>query len=348
MVVALLSRICAVCVLFAMLGCNSSREDTVLTSAVLPDLRRAVCFGRHLIDLPQELPIDGEVDLIYGLDRNFKIIKAAVLPTEGPHRTLQSIVDSKVSELTSTYDADTPNKNMLAETRRIDKDLTLIVGHKEPTMMGYYQVFVIARIGGAVGMFTGDVFNRDRLNDIETNVLNVAKHTRYMPDAQQSKGTCVGPFIIDAGQDGERFAWGTRSTEHTDLTLEITVNSLLAETDGGLLKRVQSKAGMLTALGSTGSTVRSGKVTIAGRVAEELVNEEQTEGKTMRLFVAETLLNSPSTKAEPRIHIEMSLGGQVQTGSNQSTLVDPSIARSESLALWDAIVKSIRLRPGST
>lgn len=341
-------RLCAMCVVFTMLGCNDSPEGNVLTSAARPDLRRTVCFGRHLINLPEELQLDGEVDLIYGLDKNFKVVRAAVLHAQGSQRTFESLIDLKVSELTAAYDADTPNKNMLAKTRRIDKDTALIVGHKEPTMMGYYQVLVISRIGGAVGVFTEDVFSRDRLEDIESNVLNVAQHTRYMPDTQQGKGTCVGPFVIDAGQDGERFAWGTRSAEHTDLTLEITVNSLLAETDGGLLKRVQGKAGVLTALGSSGSTLRSGKVSIAGRVAEELVDEEQAEGKTMRVFVAETLLTKPSTMAEPRIHIEMSLGGQVKSGANQSALVDPSIARKESLALWDAIVKSIRLRLGST
>ena len=276
--------VCWVALLLTLAGCDGWTKGETVTDPVGMPALHTVCLGRHLVDLPEELGLRGDVDLYYGLGKDFKTVKVRVLQVKGE----------------------------------------------------------------ATGLSSASVFKKDKPEDIEAKMLAVAQSTSYATDPlQKSKGTCIGPLVIDAGQDGERFSLGTRGTKHTDLTLEITINSMLAETDGGLLKRVDSKAGVLAKLGGMASTLRRGKVSIAGRPAEELIDEIKEEDKTVRLFVAETLLTKPSTFAEPRIHIEMSQGGQIQTGPNESAYIDPSISKKDSLAMWDAIIKSIRLRPGS-
>ena len=333
--------------LLALGACDVNKGNDVTASASSLPLR-TICLGRYVIDVPVEIELRGDVELVYGLDKNFKTVRVEVLRSAGAAATFESEVAAQLAELTRDYDAATPSKNMLARQQRIDKDTVLVLGHQEPTMMGYYRVLVIARIGESIALFRADVFKQNKPEDIESRVLAVAGHTRYVPEARpQGKGTCIGPLIIDAGQDGERFNVGAKGTAHADLSLSFSINSMLAETDGGLFKRVDDKASVLTKLGAGGSTLRRGTITMAGRRAEELVDEYKEEGKAVRLFVAETLLMAPSTLSEPRVHIEMSIGGRIKAGENKAVFVDPSLGKAESMAVWDAVVRSVRLRPGS-
>lgn len=339
--------LCTVLPLLGFVACDASEAaGATVPNGSLP--LQAICLGRYFVDIPAEASLRGEVELYFGLDRNSRRVKVEVLKRHGDLGSFDSAVAAQISDLVRNFDADTPSKNMLANQRRINAETVLVLEHREPTMMGYYRVLVIAKIGDAIALFKADVFKQDKPDNIESKVLAVAAQTRYGVDwRHEGKGTCIGPLIIDAGQDGEKFDVGARGKVHADLSLSLSFNSLLAETDGGLLKRVDSKAGVLAKLGAAGSTVRRGGVDIAGRRAEELVDEDKEEGKKIRLFVAETSMTSASTLSEPRVHVEMSLGGRIKAAENQSVYVDPSLGREESLAVWDAILRSIRLRPGS-
>ena len=332
-----------------MVGCEDSREGKTVTEPFAMPPMPTICVGRHLIDLPVELQLRGDVDLYYGLGNDFKRVKVQVLRAAVEPGALEVLAAAQIAELVRRYDSDTPSKNYLSEQRRIDETTVLIRAHAEPTMMGYYKAIVVARVGEAIGMFSANVYKNDKPEDIEAKVLAVVQKTSYMADpTEQKKGTCIGPLVIDAGQDGERFDFGTRGTKHIDLSFELSINSLLAETDGGLLARVDSKANILKKLGSNPTVLRRGKVTIAGRPGEELSNEEKgPEEKIRRRFAAETLLTKASTFAEPRIAVGMFMGGQIDTGKNESPYVDPSINKKDSLALWDSIIKSIRPRAGA-
>ena len=330
-------------------GCDAWKEGKTVTDPFVMPAMPTVCVGRHLIELPEELQLRGDVDLYYGLGKDFKRVKVEVLKATGGQLVFEELASAQIAALVRRYDSDTPNKNYLSGQRRIDERTVLIRAHAEPTMMGYYKAIVVAGIGDAVGLFSAKVFKKDKPEDIEAKVLAIVQKTSYMANpTEQKKGTCIGPLVIDAGQDGERFNLGTRGTKHTDLTFEFSINSLLAETDGGLFARVDSKADIIKQLGGNATILRRGKITIAGRPAEELANEDKGQEETIRRrFAAETLLSKPSTFAEPQIYVRMYLGGQIETGKNQFAYIDPSINKKDSLALWDAIIKSIRLRPGA-
>lgn len=120
------------------------------------------------------------------------------------------------------------------------------------------------------------------------------------------------------------------------------MNSLTEKGDGGLLKRVSGKAALLRALDFSSSTLRKGKRQIAGRPGEELLDSGKQEGKVQRYFVVETLVTEPSSLNRPIIAISMSVGGRQDKRNN--AYLDPSLTEKESLAWWDAIVGSIRLR----
>ena len=319
-----------------------------MTIVPSPLALKEICLGRQLISIPAELSLGGDVTLIYGLDKSFTSVQVEVLNEKGGDAALKAAVASTSAELTARFDAKTPSKNRLAAEERIDDNTVYVLEHSEPTMRGYYRVVVLARVGEAAARFSSDVYPRDKPEDIRSRVLRVVARTRFAGSASvEGPGTCLGPLVIDAGQDGERFSVGGRGTTHPEMSLSISINSLLAESDGSLLERVDRKAGVLAQLGVTGRPMRRGKVLIADRAAEELVDEEEAKGKVVRLFVAETVLTEPSTFARPRLHIEMEFGGSPKNGDKPSAHINPSLGPDDSLAVWDAMIRSIRLRPGS-
>lgn len=320
----------------------SQRHD-VLPSQPLPAMRDH-CVGRLLIALPADVEPTGDVELYYGLGHDFKTVKFEPLKLDASQPDLDAAVARRIAQLTGDFEERTPSKNKLAATRKIDDRTVLILAHEEPVMQGYFVAEIVFMRGRTVGRLTQAVFKQDRPEDIEARLIDVATHITEVTDVDRiGKGTCLGGLLIDAGQDGEVFTLGMRSSRHPDVAIGLSSSSLLAEDDGGLLHRVDGKAGMLAALGATGKTVRRGKTTMAGRPAEELVEAVKDHGKEVRQFDAETLLSKPSTLTEPHMHLDMAMGGQVPGGD----YVDPTFSEKDGLALWDAIVKSIRMRPGA-
>jgi len=176
--------------------------------------------------------------------------------------------------------------------------------------------------------------------------LAVAKNISFVSDPEKAgKGTCLGPLLIDANQDGEWISVSGRSASHPDVDVDIHVNSLVAESDGGLLKRVEEKSGPMAKMGMLFKPIRKGNVVIAGRPGEEFLESDKDEqGKIFRLYNAETLITKPSTFLEPSFTFHLNMGGQLP---DSDQYVDASFDEAQSLALWDYIIKSIRLRPGS-
>lgn len=315
----------------------------------LPQLR-TVCVGRVLLDLPVDIELKGDVELYYGLDKDFDTAMVEPLKQGADQQAFEKYVAERIAELTRDYNAKAPSKNMLAATRKIDDQTVMILVNKE--IRDAYVVEALIRRGQTIGRVKRDVYHNSDLGgedddprDIETKVLALAQRITAVGDdpARVGKGTCIGGLLIDADFDGEVFHMGARSSRYPDLTFGVDMNSFIAKSDGGMLKRVARKADLVEALGASGTDLRRGKVTMAGRAAEELVSEVKERGKVIRNFAGETLLLKPSSFGEPQISVDMSMGGQRPDG----VYVDPSFSAADSLKLWDAIIKSIRPRPGA-
>jgi len=305
-----------------------------------------VCVGRYLVDLPDELQLRGDLELYYGLDKEFKTMKVEVLRAKGSVPSFKTIVAERAAALAKEANDDVPSKNMLNSQRAVDEDTVLIRANTEVSDQGYFKALVIFQKGDAIGLVTADILKGDTPEVVEAKALAIAQRIGFVADplGEAGKGTCIGPLRVDAQQDGEVLILGTRGTSHQDMSMRLTINSMIAKSDGGLLKRVAEKAGMLEKLGVLTTTLRRGKVVIAGRPGEELLDAGAERGKAVRVFAAETVLNKPSTFAEPLLHLSLNTGGQLPVSAEY---VDASLSEKENLALWDAIIKSIRLRPGA-
>jgi Tle cognate immunity protein 4 C-terminal domain len=324
---------------------NASRGDTLDKTASTP-ATRAHCVGRFLIELPTALEqtAGSDVELIYGLDKNFRKIQVRAPSVIGERPAFDKAVLMRVSELTKKTHFESVSKNMLASRTEMRPGAVLVRAYKSPDLLDSFQSELFAQIGQATGTFVTRVFGGDKPEELESNLLKAVDRTTYLSDPnQQGRGACLGPLLIDAKQDGEVFTVSFRSKVLKDVLVNINMNSLVEESDGGLLKRWDSKAGMLRALDFSSSTLRRGKIVIAGRPGEELLTKGKEQDRVVRQFTAEVLRTTPATFAAPALSISMSMGGQI----NSSEYVDATWSEKEAIAIWDSIVKSIRLRPGA-
>lgn len=331
-------------------ACDNFKQGSTMTQATLPaplPPMRTHCVGRFLIDLPDhfDLTPGSDAELIYGLDKNWRRVNVTVPRSNDAQPDLSALVANRVAELTERYDGETPSKNMLDSQKWVDPDTALIRAHEEPTMQGYYRSNVFAKKQHVVGSLQADTFEDDKPEDIEAKVLAVAQRTRFIADPTQAgKGTCLGPLLIDAGQDGERFMLTFRSAEFPVVIVTLNMDSLRAKAeDGGLLARVDSKASDLALLGGKIDPIRRGKLLLAGRSGEELLHKHKGNSIEYRFFRAEATQIRPATFDEPVFAIEMTMGGQISGGE----YITAPMTEKDAVALWDAIVKSIRLRPGA-
>jgi hypothetical protein len=338
--------IAAVVAAIGLFGVGTASRGGILDKTVTIPATRTHCVGRFLVELPTvlEQTPGSDVELIYGLDKDFRKIQVRAPVQVGQSVAFNKTIQLRVSELTGRAHFESASKNMLALQKDLRPGAVLVRAYKSPHLLDSFQSELFAQFGPATGTFVTRVFGGGKPEEPESSLLKAVDRTAYMstPD-QAGRGACLGPLLIDAQQDGEVLTLSFRSKSLKDVLVNVNMNSLVEESDGGLLKRWDSKAGMLGALDFSSSTLRRGKVSIAGRPGEELLIKGKEQGHVVRQFSAEVLRPAAATFAAPAFSISMSMGGQVDSRD----YVDATWSDKEAMAIWDAILKSVRLRPGA-
>jgi hypothetical protein len=171
-------------------------------------------------------------------------------------------------------------------------------------------------------------------------MLKVAKQIRSYDDAEKAgPGFCLGPVVIDSNQDEEHADIDYMMDRHPDLLLNVYNKALLPDQPDELLaKRVRIADGR-----SDMHMLRNRDTTLGGMEAHEAVVRMTDEHDNMLLrFVAESMRARPAL-SRPYLSINLGTGGRLGTGDYVSSSLTPN----EGIGLWDAIVKSIRLRPNA-
>jgi hypothetical protein len=304
-----------------------------------------VCVGRFLLDLPVSLELAGDVELYYGLDKNFRTVKVEVLRQSGATPTFEALVKKRQVELMSVKYPEAPSGNMLALSKSVGEKTMLIRAHDSSQLPGYFKSEIYREIGGAVVVFSGDVFKKDKPEDIEAKVLRVAERSQFLDlatTAPPMPGTCIGNVVINAGQDREDFTMmGGGSDQWPDVSMRFSSNSISNGSDGGLFKRLADKASMLDALGAHTDELRRSRPTFGGMPAQEILEKGIDHGKIFRSFTIESM-PPKADFGSPSMQLNMSMGGQVDYEYRDATWSDR-----EATMIWDAIIKSVRLRPGA-
>lgn len=317
----------------------------------LPKMRTH-CIGRYQIDLPEEYILDtvSYLTLYYGLDKNFQTVEIQNNRERGESPSLSGLVAIEKAALIQDEHEKSLSGNHLAAVKELDRETVLVVAYDSPYSTEYLKLRLFAQRGEAIARLQNEKYadktNPTPLSYYESQLVRIANNSRYVASPEQAgRSSCLGTLAIDDKQDGEVYSLYFYSEKHPDVRINIDMNSLVEKGDGGLLARVSGKAALLRALDFSSTTLRKGKRQMAGRPGEELLDSGKQDGKAQWHFVAETLVTEPSNMNRPVIAINMSVGGRQDKQTN--AYLDPSLTEKESLAWWDAIVGSIRLRPGA-
>ena len=328
-----------------LLGCNESSRKTSMT--LPPDLEKVttVCIGRYLVDLPEVFVPTAATyaQLYYGLDKNFRTVDVSAPALAGDQAAFDTVVARRVQDLTSSFHSSSASKNMLAANRRLDDGSRLLRAYTSGDSTSTFKAELYTRKGPATALFAREVYEHENGDAVEASLIKIAQATSPIARGNPpGRGTCIGPLLVDAGQDAEILHPSFHGSQYPDVSISIDMNSVVAKSDGGLFARVDAKAGMVARFVLRSDTLRKDRMSIGGRPAEEILETGKDREKVVRSFTAETVLSAPSTLAQPLIAIDMTMGGQVNDDYRDASLSD-----AQALLLWDAIVKSIRPRPGA-
>ncbi len=303
------------------------------------------CVGRFLIDVPQKATIS---EGAYGLRiASLKTKTSSALPQLTLLRHLDSEMAQRKEFLLATpiptaanffdktkfHAAYQPSANTRS-IRYTNKD-------GDTKMDGY--VVVNGRVfelqTGANGEGRVAEFN-DFLVE-----LGPSLRAREASEIPTTPGACFnGGFTSMNPKRGERVSWGWELDGHPDVYFGVSMSTNGGKVDPGILDR---ETDILKELGQYVSDIRNirkQRLLVNGMKAQEwsrLDIGSEGDGKKLYEFQID-IPGLPNNNAAPFISISLTVGGHGEKG-----YISPSLTEGEALALWDAVIKTLRLRPGA-
>ncbi|CAE6790025.1 T6SS immunity protein Tli4 family protein [Paraburkholderia domus] len=337
-----------------LLGCGPTAKEKKVIEDLTSNMR-TVCMGRFVMGIPKEGKIGGRVKLFYGLDESFKTVDVSI---ESPDSTMASMRATLDAEAEKT-DRDDKNwktkKSMLLEYRVID-DHTIYLRkqdsiesaagskHELHLLVGTTQLVLTADSYEGVpdaGRFEpgGKVESPEQ---VAARLLKIAREIRaYDTPEKAGPGYCLGPVVIDSDQDEEQGDSYMTIDKHPDLLLTAYSKGLTPDQpDDQLAQRVKDAADY-----SQIHVLRNGDVALGGMRGHEWIARVTDEhDDTLLWLVAESMRSDPAL-VRPYLSVNVHTGGQLVRGPDAGTYVSSSLTPKEGMALWDAMIPSIRLRP---
>jgi hypothetical protein len=217
----------------------------------------------------------------------------------------------------------------------IDHQLHLLIGHTHVVIKGSSNE-------GVGEVLKSIKVSKDELSPaVEARMLKLASEIRPVDDPEKAgPGFCLGSVVVDSNNDYDDailYFAKNQGDRNKKVGLEI-ISSSFKERNPNTPSLIQrGEAFMSHALAM--KTLKKGKLTLGGMPAEEILTVTDRNGKHTQLFVAETSPADPSL-ATPKLHFEL-LAGRADGGSadHSSSLTD-----NEAVALWDAVLKTLRPR----
>ncbi|CAN5861877.1 T6SS immunity protein Tli4 family protein [soil metagenome] len=358
-----LLNIVTLCAVLASAGCTARTPTlTAQEKQTMNDLTQTMqthCIGRFLIDLPKEASIETMQTL--GHSREVVIDMAGSMTLEAFHVRMAKIeADYKIKKHHEGwpyfYGSSSPSSDIiLFERLESDTDKReysrMIEGYKWSNnkvlqMMTKatdasdpkYQTEAIAK------NFGNDAPQKKALI---TDLLERARG-RDINDIPTEPGLCFdGGFVaLKAGKEDEFYAtFNFKKMPDVDFRLSI-YSGLNGDTT--LLERGADLNQMVS--NNNGKVLHKGPVSIVGaeQVEEWLMagDMEQGGGKFMKGHYFKLEGNSKGGSPQrPNFELVMENGGTVDEGIPKPTKA--SLSEAEALALWDAVSKTLRLRPGA-
>jgi hypothetical protein len=325
------------CLIILSMGCKSKERIAMLTD----QKTETYCIGRVLFDVPADFHPTLPFFAIFRAknpDRKASTISVNVLADGVAAPIFAAAVAKRRNEiLASTRD----KRNVLTDTITKGVGLTLFrVSRIEDSYMSEIHllknnIYLTAEARSHSGLF----------NEAEKDLLAIVNDIQLANTITAAEpGFCLGLVAVQGEHAAESASVAFRSEKQLDIVITIGMDTYGRDDPVSLLQRVSPNS-LLERVDVRSKELRKGQLNVLGMNAQEWLGSvklgEDRDRKQFG-FALETR-RANGGPASPRIHVELDSGKQDQNGVEHPS----SLSDAEAIALWDSIIRSIRLRPSA-
>ncbi len=332
---------------------------------------RTWALGRGLIDLPANWTGGGDVKLYYGLGADHSSVEVRVLGEGVTQQRFDAALNERSHRIAAIKNDEMQDASMLVSAVRLSpQSVTLQYYKRESRRQTFVHEFHLL-VDDAYVMLRAESYNGNTA-PVEARLLKLSKEIFKVAPENAGAGFALGPIVIRSHHDQEIASFDF-SPPASDVSLSIYINALSPDDDERLHVRTQKDTQIF--LAGDYENLRAGKITLAEMQAEESLIGFSDDTHRQILFVSENYRADPSL-SRPAMSLRLSAGG-MKTGPDDPnepedlvrwTLpqfankgydlplwqqpaspepVNPSLTDYEAMAVWDAILKSVRIRYGA-
>jgi len=337
--------------LVAMLsGCGPTASEKRVIADLTSHMKHA-CIGRFVMNVPQGITFGGDVTLYYGLDKNFKTVEAKIESENATPESMRAQMDARAKEIGEDKNWEA-KKSMLVEYRVLDSGMIYLrkyklMGSAGSTHHELHMLIGTVQIELSSDSFEGldpdPEFPSEPVDKVKARLFRIASEIRLSDDPEKAgPGFCLGPVVIDSDNDEEQASMGFGMRRYPDLGIGIYSKALTPEgTDKPLLERASAVTDRFDF-----DVLRKGETSFAGMKAQEWLGKGIDAHDNLILFFKIESMRADPAFVRPLMSIDLQTGGQLlESGPNEGKYVASSLTPREAMALWDAMIQSVRVRP---
>lgn len=312
---------------------------------------KPVCMGRFVMNVPQDMIFDGDVTLFYGLGKNFRTVNARIESQDATPESMRRQMDAEAREIDEGDKNRKTKKSMLLDYRVINDHMIYLRKHDDliSAKASNHELHVlvektqlILKADSFEGLDPGPEFPIEPFEQVQARLFRIASEIRPYDDPETAgPGFCLGPVVIDSDNDEEEASMGFGISRYPDFSIGIYSKALTPEgTDKPLLERASAVTERFDF-----DVLRKGEASFAGMKGQEwLAKGIDAHDNLMLFFQVESMRADPAF-VRPLMSINLKTGGQLLgSGPNKGKYVASSLTPREAMALWDAMVQSVRVR----
>ncbi|NNA49024.1 T6SS immunity protein Tli4 family protein [Pseudomonas lactis] len=355
-------------------GCTTFKQPSEQEKQTVHELTsnmRTWALGRGLVDLPASWTGGGDVKLYYGLGADHASVEVRVLGEGVSQQRFSAALQERASRIAAVKNYEMDDVSMLVSAKAQTPQSVMLQYYRRPTPRQTFVHELHLLVDDVYVMLRADSF-KGNTAPVEDRLLKLSKEIFKVTPETAGAGFALGPVVIRSHHDQEIASFDF-SPPASDVSLSIYINALSPDDEERLHVRTP-KDGQIFLAGDY-ENLRARKITLAGMQAEESLIGFNDDTHRQILFVSENYRDNPSL-ARPGMSIRLSAGGMkgepVDPNEPEDLVrwtlpqfankgyelplwqqpaspepVNPSLTDYEAMAVWDAILKSVRIRYGS-
>ena len=336
---------------------------------------RTWALGRGLIDLPANWSGGGDVKLFYGLGADHSSVEVRVLGEGVIQERFDAALEERARRIAMVKNYKLADRPMLMSAEKVSPQSATFQYFESTELPDTFVHEFHLLIDDAYVMLRAQSYN-GKTAPVEARLLKLSKQIFKVTAPQNAgAGFALGPIVIRSHHDQEIASFNFRPPA-SDVALNVYINALSPDDEERLHVRTQKDTQIF--LAGDYENLRAGKITLADMQAEESLIGFSDDTHRQILFVSENYRDNPSLN-RPAMSFRLSAGGKKRSAIDPNkpkdlvrwTLpefankgyelplwqrpdrppraepVNPSLTDYEAMAVWDAILKSVRIRYGA-